>query len=242
MTAFQRVIKYLAIALAIFLIFTIVSVIAELGTGIFGFLLHKTNTTIVDTVLITDPITDLDIELKNANLDIKESDTLKVEISNKNIQVDVKDNKLIIKDSTKKRFISSTRETIILSIPESIFNKVIIKNGAGDLNIDTIITDYLDLDLGVGASTVNYLKANESKIKTGVGKMIINDGELNNSNIDIGVGSASIKAILTGDNTIDAGVGATTLLLIGNKDDYKIKFNKGIGSIKYNNENELFHY
>ena len=69
MTAIQRVIKYLAIALAIFLIFSIVSVIAELGSGIFGFLLHKTNTTIVDTILITEPIVDIDIDLKYTSLD-----------------------------------------------------------------------------------------------------------------------------------------------------------------------------
>ena len=153
------------------------------------------------------------------------------------IKIDVKDNKLIINDSTKKRFISSTRETVNLYIPKNIFNEVTIKNGAGDLNIDSVITDKLYLDLGVGKTTINYLKANESKIETGVGKLSIIDGELNNTNIDIGVGSASIRALLTGDNTIDAGVGETKLELIGNKNDYKIKFNKGIGSIKYNNEN-----
>ena len=236
MTAFQRVIKYLAIALAIFIIFSIFSVIGELGSGIFGFLLNRTNTTIVDTIDINNNITSIDIDLKYANLDIKKSDTFKVEISNKKINVEEKNDKLIIKDSTKK-FISNTKETVILYLPDYELNDFLLKIGAGDLNIEYLITNNLNLDLGVGKTNIDYIESTKSKIETGVGKLNINDGILNNSDIDIGVGKAVVRVILTGDNTIDAGVGETTLELIGNKNDYKIKFNKGIGNIKYNNEN-----
>lgn len=236
MTAFQRVIKYLAIALAIFIIFSIFSVIGELGSGIFGFLLNRTNTTIVDTININNAINTIDIDLKYANLDIKKSDVFKVEISNKKINVEESDNKLTIKDNSKK-FISNTKETVILYLPDYVLNDTIINTGAGDLNIEYLITNNLNLDLGVGKTIIDYIEATKSTIKTGVGTLIINDAKLNNSDIDIGIGKSIIRGILTGDNTIDAGVGETTLELVGNKNDYKIKFNKGIGNIKYNNEN-----
>ena len=235
MTAFQRIIKYLAIALAIFIIFSIFSVIGELGSGIFGFLLNRTNTTIVDTINVSNSVSSIDIDLKYANLNIKKGDTFKVDISNKKISVEESNNKLIIKDTTKK-FMSNTKESVILYIPDYVLDDVLINTGVGDLKIESLITNYLNLDLGVGKTTIDYIEATKSKIKTGAGKLNINDGKLNNSDIDIGVGKATIKASFTGDNSIDAGVGETILGLIGNTNEYKINFSKGIGSIKYNDK------
>lgn len=237
MTAFQKIIKYFAIAFAAIIIVSIITAIVTVGSTITGIFLGKDNTTIIDSQVINENISNLDIELKYAKLEIKESTEFKVDITSKDINVSTKDNTLIIKDTSNKRFINTKREQVILYIPEDIiFDNIKISNGTGNLTISKLITTKADLNLGVGSTTIDYIKADSIIIDTGTGSFRINDGELNDSKISIGVGSLHIKGILTGNNDIDCGIGSTTIELKDTKDNYKFLFSKGIGSIKLNGE------
>ena len=238
MSAFQKVIKYFAIGLAALIIVSIITAIISAGSFLTGYFFGRDNTTIIDSKTIEESINKLDIELKYANLEIKEGKELKVDVTSKDIEVTTKDNILSIKDKNIKRFINTKRELIVIYLPQgTIFDEIDIDNGVGKLNIEKIITNKADLDLGVGKSTIEYIKADDIMIDTGTGSLEINDCELNNANISVGIGALSIKGIFTGDSTIDSGIGSTNINLLDSKDNYKLVFSKGIGSIKFNSDN-----
>lgn len=50
-------------------------------------------------------------------------------------------------------------------------------------------------------------------------------------NIDLGAGNTNFKAMLTGNCKIDVGVGKVDLNIIGQKSDYRINIDQGVGSI-----------
>ena len=58
----------------------------------------------------------------------------------------------------------------------------------------------------------------------------------NNLNFDIGVGTTEITTRITGTSEINTGVGKLELNLIGSINDYELTIDKGVGSIKLNNE------
>ena len=51
----------------------------------------------------------------------------------------------------------------------------------------------------------------------------------------MGVGEAIISSEIGNDTKIDAGVGNFTFNIFGNKDDYKITVDKGIGDVSIDN-------
>lgn len=60
-----------------------------------------------------------------------------------------------------------------------------------------------------------------------------------NLDLDLGVGKITLTSKLTGINEINSGVGETNINLLGIKEDYQIKVDKGIGSIDIDGENIL---
>ena len=50
--------------------------------------------------------------------------------------------------------------------------------------------------------------------------------------LDLGVGKFELTSSLLGSNKIKAGIGSLELNLLGDKEDYLIKANKGIGTIR----------
>ena len=49
---------------------------------------------------------------------------------------------------------------------------------------------------------------------------------------DIGAGEANVTARLLGDSKIEVGVGSLNLNLLGSKELYKLKLEKGIGEVR----------
>ena len=113
------------------------------------------------------------------------------------------------------------------------FFKVSMNNGAGKVDLESINTKRLYLDLGAGKVTINNLEVGEeARIDTGAGKTVINNATINDLNLNLGVGTVTLNSKLTGNNEIDAGLGSLEINLLGNSNDYKIKVDKGIGSCK----------
>lgn len=236
MTQIQKIIKYIALALAFFLIFSIVA-------GIMQFLLSFTNIFKNDALMdkleelkITESAAVLDIDVSSANIIIKVSDTLKAETNNKYISLEQRDNKLFIKEKKHNWFFKNSSSDLVIYIPSDfMFDGVSIEAGAGIVDIDTIATKNLNLNLGAGKAEIdNLYVTEEASIDGGAGKISILNGELHNAKIDMGVGELSLTSKLIGSNEIDAGVGKVDLKLIGN--DYQIQIEKGIGSATINGE------
>ena len=238
MTATQKTIKYLALAFAVFLIVSIFSAIIFGLKAIFN-LFTKTNEPNNTNITVMENYSSyLDIDLKYANLYIKNGESLMAKTDNDKISIVQNNNKLIIKEKGK-RFLSNFKQSnVTLYIPDELeFDSININSGAGKLEIDSITTNDLNINLGAGKSVINYVLANSAKIETGAGKLEINNGILNNADIEVGVGDTDITATLTGNNEIECGIGALDINLLLSENDYRINIEKGLGSIKYNDLN-----
>ncbi len=232
MTSTQKLIKYLAVCLAIFLIITILSIvilgISSLGS-IFG--IHNSGSNKCNY----NNVNSLDIDVVNTNITIKDGETFSIDSTSENTICKNNGSELVIKEKNKLLNLRSSDLTIY--IPKDYeFDEVSINTNVGKLEIDSIISNELDLDLGKGSTFIKYLKSNNTSIETGVGKLEIASSDISNLDFDMGVGKAIINTTLTGRNEIDANVGSLELNLFGNKNDYKIKLDGCVGKNVIDNE------
>ena len=241
MTVAQKVIKYLAIAFALFLIITIISGIFSVIYALSGILGIKNENKISYTEMsITSfenkDITKLEIDIVNTNLTIKTGEILKVETNNSNIKFEQDNKKLQIKEKDYNWFIKNEIQELILYVPENLeFEKIELNAGAGKIDIENLNTKDLVFELGAGETKIKSLNVLEKcEIEGGAGEINILSGTINNLDFDMGVGKANLTTKIIGKNEINAGIGELNIVLIGNENDYKIKANEGLGSITIN--------
>lgn len=233
MTEMQKVIKYVAISFAFFLIFSIFSFTIFVVSS-FVTTSQKEETSEI-TKEYQDDYEKLSIQLNATSLEIKKGDIFKIETNNNRIQIEKQDQQIFIKE---KKFVSNKEYHLIIYIPEEYeLNEVFIDSDVGTINIDQIITKKLQFNLGAGKVTIQDLEVSEkTKINGGAGSISIQNGLLNNADLDLGIGNLKVTTKLLGNSKIDAGVGNISLNLIGNQEEYQIKLEKGIGNIKINQQ------
>ena len=239
MTTIQKVIKYLALAFAIFLIVTIISGILGALYALSGVLgLQKEDKTIKDEMSMINfensEVATLDIDVAFTNLIIKKGDNLIAETNNKDINCKQNNQNLQIKEKQHSLFSRNDKGDLVVYIPENLeFEKVKINAGAGKIQIENINTKNLYLELGAGETTIEKLSVTDDcKIESGAGKVSILSGNMNELNLDMGVGKFEVTSAITGNSKINAGIGNLELNIQGKKENYTIKADKGIGSIK----------
>ena len=231
MTTFQKIIKYLAMAFAIFLSISIITGICSALLTVTYIFSGNASDEMTHEYDITNTITSLSVNISAAELEIKTGDKFNVETNHKYLKCEEKDDVLKISE-TRKLFASYPKGMkVILTIPkESVFDYVDISTGAGSVTIDELSSNILDIDIGAGELNAQRLDAlYKSEIDGGAGSITINGGRLNNADIDVGVGELNLCGELLGKSSIDYGVGETNLVLIGTADDYRIELDKGIG-------------
>ena len=238
MTSAQKIIKYLALCLATFLIFLIISSLLGVFYSVSKILdIQKDNEVTMDKMSTvnfkTDDISSLDINLLFTNLIIKQGNNLRVETNNEKVHFDEENNSLKIKEDSRNWLSQNNKGDLILYLPEnSQFKTVEIQVGAGKIQIENLVTDFLSLELGAGETSIQRLNVSENcKIESGAGKVSLLDGRIKNLDLDLGVGKFELTSSLLGSNKINAGIGSLELNLLGNKKDYLIKADKGIGTI-----------
>lgn len=230
MTTVQKMIKYLAIAFAIFLSISIIAGICSALFTIANLFGANTESEIGNHTIGTD-FTSISINLNAAELEIKTGDDFALQTNHKYLKCEEKDDILKISE-TRTLFASHPRGMkVILTIPQDkIFDYVDIRAGAGSVTIDELLSNMLDIELGAGELKAGELVATyKAEIDGGAGSVTIKGGHLSNADIDMGVGELNLTSELSGKSSIDYGVGETNLVLIGEEDDYKIELDKGIG-------------
>lgn len=240
MTAIQKVIEYLALAFAVFLSVSIIGGIITGLTGVSYILSVKNDKAVgeMQVYSVDDDISSLSISLSGAKLKIKIADKFSVESNHNYISVKSDDGKLRI-DETKKLFsVYPKGLTVVLNIPEDfVFDKATVETGAGRVEIDSLSAYDLKLSLGAGEAEIKNLTANSrADIDGGAGELNIDGGRLCNLKLDMGVGELTLKSRIEGQSKLDYGVGETKLTLLGNREDYKIEIDTGIGEAKLEGE------
>lgn len=241
MTSGQKIIKYIAIAIAIFLIINIIGIILTIFAGLGIFFNVKeaiTNTENFEEVIDNYPIeeiTNLDIEINYSKLEIKNGDTFKIECNNEKIYTEKKGNKIEIKEKNNW-FNKQETSNITIYIPENkIFERTEIEAGAGEINIDKLQTNNLTFSIGAGKVQINELEVFEkAEIEGGAGKADIISGELHNLDLEMGLGELNLTTKLIGNSVIEQGIGKLSINLTDNIENYKIRTSKGLGSITIN--------
>ena len=240
MTSLQRVIKYLAMAFAVFLCISIIG-------GIFGavssisFFIDRNDNEVphgdigdMQVYYIWEEPASLKIDIMYAEFIIKEAEAFSVESNIKNLTVESQDDGTLIINEDKSFSSKVNGKKLTLYIPEGTqFEKASISTGAGAVNIGSLFADTLKLDLGAGQVLIDELKVTgKADIDGGAGEIRIDNAEINDLDIDLGLGSLRFTGKLTGDCDFDLGIGETRLTLLGNSDDYRIKLDKGLGEAR----------
>lgn len=213
MTQFQQIVKYLAIGLAVFLAVSIVMGGISILAAIFGLGQYKVLDDFYD-VELSQNIEALDIDLSAASLKIIVGERFSLSTNIENLTVNSDDSRLYIKQEQKTISIHSTKiGEIILTIPANVkFQYFKLDAGAGEVDIELLNTQNAEIEMGAGALTVN-------------------GGEIGGLDLDLGVGETNLTATLNGNTTINCGVGETNIILVGQKSDYTLDIDTGIGEI-----------
>ena len=247
MTTLQKVIKYLALAFAIFLAVSIVGGILS-AVGLLGSLFSDDDAEWGDvigetkTYTVSSEISDLNIQINAADFYIKEGNSFSVESNLKNLEIDEKNGCLTLKDLTKIKLNGSNAyENAVLTIyvpVGTVFDNVNIKTGAGRFTVDSLSAATIGFELGAGDVTISKLIAEKSaNIEGGAGRITISDGAIKNLDLEMGLGQLNLTSALTGDCNLDSGVGEMNVTLLGSKDDYELDIEKGIGNITVDGKN-----
>ena len=240
MTSVQKAIKYLAMAFAIFLSVSIIGGIFTALSSV-SFIFSKGEKDAVgemQTYQVNGEISSLDIEINAARLEIVQGEKFSVESNHKYISVSSDSGKLRINETRRIASLSSEAAVIKLTVPRGfVFDEADIETGAGKVTIDSLSADILDITLGAGKATVENLVANSrAEIEGGTGMLTVNGGSLNNLNLEMGVGSLTFKSRIEGNSSLDLGVGEAKLILLGNREDYCIELDKGLGEARLEGE------
>lgn len=240
MTNLQKVIKYCAMALAVFLTVSIIGGILG-AVGAVSLLFGGDGVTEAMKVYdISGEVQELEIDIAAADFQITAGDAFKVESNIKNLTVENKNGVLKITEDDRLWKIGEEEARLVLCIPDgTVFSKAEIVTGAGRVTAAVLSCEQLKLELGAGEFIVDSLTAIKSAdIDGGAGRLQINDGELNNLELDMGVGALKLQSAIKGEANLSMGVGKAELALTGSEEEYKFKVDKGIGRITVNG-NEL---
>ena len=242
MTTAQKIIKYFAIAFAIFLIVTIISAILS---GIYGLLcafgvIYSNNDIITEDLKVISSevkeVSTLKLKLAFTNLEIKTGNSFKIETNNSKISFTENNGSVKIKEEKHNWLMNNKDYTsnLIIYIPEDMISldETKIETGAGKINIERLNTQSLYLELGAGDVYIkNLTVTKEAKIDGGVGRTELNSCEINNLKANLGMGEFVFSGKLTGKSEVDSGVGAININLLDSSENYTIDVSKGIGSV-----------
>ena len=232
MTTFQKAVKYLAMAFASFLTVSIIGGILSMFGLFGGFFGGDAVTDDIKTYTVSSDIKSLEVKINAADFTIKQGDSFSVESNLKYLTVEDKNGVLTIRD-TKKFIRTYTGAVLTLYIPaDTVFDKANITTGAGRLTVDNLSADTMNFELGAGEVAIDTLvAASDIDINGGAGKITISGGALHNLDLDMGAGQLNLTSALTGESDFDLGVGESNITVIGNKNDYKLDIERGLGNI-----------
>lgn len=237
----QKVIKWFALALAALLIVTIFSGIIG-GLSFVGMMVWEDeiswngNSEWVNTEFSGKEMTRLDVNVKATAVRIrtaKEGEPVRIETNNEYITSWVDGSTLNVVEKSHGFFgWGGTGDLVIYVREDTTFDSVEIEIGAGTLDVERLEARDLKLNLGAGKTAIDELVATRrAEIDGGAGVVEIRGGELHDLDLDLGAGKAELRARVVGNGRVTAGVGKTELTLIGREEDYRLRIDKGIGSV-----------
>jgi DUF4097 and DUF4098 domain-containing protein YvlB len=189
------------------------------------------------TYAVASRISELKIHINAADLTIKEGGRFFVESNLKNLTVEEKNGCLILKDLTTIKLNGSNAykdAVLTVYVPAgTVFEKINLNTGAGRVTAGELMAETVDLELGAGDALIDTLVATKSAdIEGGAGRIAISGGALHNLELGMGVGQLNLTSALTGECQLELGIGKSNITLVGNRADYALDIEKGIGEVR----------
>lgn len=233
MNTLQKTIKLFAILVAGLIIINVFSFAIRLISSF----IPSDNTNGKDYYETYQNVNSIYLELGISEIIIEKGNEFAVKATNiKNEFTSNFDNGTLKIEEKSKKFFSNTKGgNIIITIPSNMLEKLEIEHGAGMLTIRDISVNYFELEHGAGKLFMDNVTLSNIDIDGGAGNIVIRSSNLNNMNLDLGAGHLDLEALVTGNNDIECGVGKVDINLLGNKNDYQIKVNKGLGKVTIDN-------
>lgn len=249
----QKVIKYIATALALILAFSILSGIIGIIIFFTGFSKPQKNTSFSNTF---SDVKELEIENFVYQVTIQQGNVSKVTVDCQNVSENytakVKNNTLILseKDSSyrnwgKDGFSTLTKivngkspdvdRKVIITIPDNMtLDSCSIDSGTGNIILNNLITKKLEVENGTGSVTGDYITADYADLECGTGAVKLKHVTFNKTDLESGTGATAISGTLNGKTEVDSGIGSIKLELAGTQSDYNFDIEKGLGSLTIN--------
>ena len=233
MTQKQKIIKILAIFLAISLIGSILSFIISIFTGI-GSIFIDTR----DLVTYSKEYSNIEsIKIDNLNtfVTIKEGSSFKVEAINVDKKLKIKLVNDTLKIEENRIGINKTDSKLIITVPDGL-KDISINDSASKVLIDNINVSSFEIEQGIGMLEINDSYIKNTSIDGVIGEIDVTNTLFYNLELESGIGDINLNANVMGNSEISCGIGSIDINLIGTEEDYSINIEKGIGSIKINDK------
>ena len=236
MTLKQKFIKYIAVFLAAFLI-------ASMSLAAFGVLssllgIEDKRDILSDydnSLTVSSDVSILKLNISASQVKIVKGEEFAAATDNSEIEITEKGSVLEITEKKKLGIFEGDR-LVIITVPENkVFDSVRISAGAGEMNIEALKAETLNMELGAGDIVFDSIEISGSAaINAAAGELIVRSGRINELEMNLAVGDVNLKAALTGKTEIDCAAGDIDIELAGEESDYSIEVDKGISSCKFN--------
>ena len=214
MKPWQTALRYCEIVLAVILIISIASCGIKIAGIAFG--ISSLGTLEESKVYECDTDIDqleIDISAEMLIIRVEKCESITVKSNLKGLTVKENSNTLKIDDNTDFLLVNDTEGFVEIMIPEG-----------------TALRE-IDLDLGAGETLLSAICADEVDIDGGAGELLFTDCEISELDLDMGAGELDFRGRITGKADISLGVGVAKIQLLGDKDEYRLSVDKGIGNI-----------
>ena len=250
MNGVQKVIKYCAMAFAVFLsvvIFgTIISVVVGVTTGIAGvnFLMDgdKERVNLAEEYTLEEArglgITEILVDC-NAEITVQTGDVLSIEAVNVTEDYEIRQNNgkfSIVEDSPeiKINFLfhnATERETVVVTIPEEFSaEQVKILSGSGAVRMTGIEAEYFTVDSGSGKVIAENVAAKRLYVDSGSGRVTVVQAVADETEINSGSGGITVEDSKLGELLLNSGSGTVRMV---HAEATKAKVDSGSGAVSY---------
>ncbi len=235
MTNTQKIIKYFAIAFAVLLIVSIISMAIKglsFVINVFG-----DNNSVSDADLKDYKIKDVNklyVDVEVADVEVVLGDKLSLRSNHEYLKVKESDGTLCVTETDRSWEMYSEKYKILITIPQDVtLDTATINTGAGKVLLDNFKTKKLTLELGAGNAKLNKVQVTEKTVfEGGAGEISVSECSFTNLDMQIGVGECNLTAFVLGNSQVECGVGEANLTFYKTADnDYTISVNKGLGPV-----------
>ena len=245
MTEFQKIVKGLAVAFAIFLTVSIIGgIFSAISFGIGGLnQLGNQNGTVAGeneeqlNYYDAAKVKSIKLEQVACNIEIVEGDEFSVfsqnvtsykEKLNSNGVLKIENDSLPFFSFGKQ--INGKTAKIVITVPKGTdLKKITIDGGAGNMKLENIAADKLEIDAGAGNINLNNVDVTELDLDGGAGNIEGETITANKAEIDAGVGNVEFYEVNFADIDLDCGMGNVKISGIVKGDN---KIDCGVGEVE----------